>query len=508
MCLRQLEVLTRSNKVYRNTMPRLFNVVRCGYCAECQQNIRNEYMYRTYYETKDTFNKGGYIIFDTLTYNEDIVPWTKQIVKNEFDIDIPNELNFRCFNYKDVTNFHKRLRRNLERLYGDDIELKYILASEYGTAIGATHRPHYHVIYFIKDSRVDPVLFSKLVRKNWSLGITDGVDDKGITYFKNQRLFYNSVDGVNNAVGYISKYIAKDSSYSRLVRVKEKEIEKYLDKFDKSFKESYQGKLRLLALRRGINQFKKCSKGFGETAFDYMDLERIFEDGKVIRPDSYKIKTAIQLPMYYYRKLFQFYDKDEKIWKYNDSGKLLKRKSIERKIRRLADVYETRLLNKNDDNISDLQSKSRKELLSYGKKQNIVDDICKMLGKRTLYDYAKYQVIYARRLFNDNDTISGINYFLEHMFDENQPTVQINFRGDTREHYGIPYVINDGCEINASDYVKYNCVDEFTLPQFYDFDKISMLFKKLSADESIRKQAAFDKKQALMKKYKKSSCVV
>lgn len=492
MCLKQLKVPTRANKIYRNTMPRIYNICRCGQCAECQQDIKNEYMYRTYYESIDTYNRGGYIIFDTLTYDENNVPWSKNIIKERFGVDIPNKLNFRCFDYRDVTLFHKRLRRNIERLYGPDIDkhhtrVKYMLAAEYGTKPGATHRPHYHVIYFVKDKNIDPYIFSQLVSDNWKLGRTDGLAYKGRAYFKNQRLFRQDTTGVNNAVGYISKYIAKDSAYSKFIRHQVHEIELYFDNLDKKYKETYPGHLRMLDIRRSLNQFHKNSQGYGERAFDYMDLERIFQDLQVVRPDAYKIKTSITLPMYYFRKLFQYYDKSEKVWKYNDAGKLIKKRMVRRSIDTLADRYREKLQN-----------------AFTPQQKDIGQDIMYLLNGRSLKKLATYQIIYKDRMINDDNTISGINRYIDNMFNETS-TIKTLFRRDHLEHYGYGYLIyEDGTEEDIGTFYKNNCVDENINPEFADFDKIQNLFIKLSNCINSRKQAAFDKKEQLCKKIQKN----
>lgn len=147
MCLKPVKIYCNSHYIYRNSQHKLVNYVACGKCAECQQNRTNELMFRTRYQALDTFKRGGYIIFDTLTYDENYIPWSKALVKREFGVDIPDELNFRTFDYRDFSLFMKRLRKVVSSRYGSSRNIKYFVSSEYGTKEGRTHRGHFHCIF-------------------------------------------------------------------------------------------------------------------------------------------------------------------------------------------------------------------------------------------------------------------------------------------------------------------------------------------------------------------------
>lgn len=515
MCLTPIKIATRSRLLYANTMPKVFNYVKCGNCAECQQNIKTEWMYRTYYEAKDTFNRGGYIIFDTLTYNENTIPWSKDIVKRDYGLDIPEELNFRCFDYTDVQKFFKRLRKNLSG-YGKGL-FTYKLAAEYGTKKECTHRSHYHIIFFIKDGTIDPLIFSHIVRKSWDKGITDGVDDKGILYFNTNRLFKDSKQGVINAVGYISKYINKDSEYSKIIREKVGEIEKYFDDFDCNYKNTNQGKIRKLSLRRSLNQFSRNSSGYGISAMNEMNEDLIWNEGKVNMPDAYNVSRKLTLPMYYYRKLFQKYDKNLKTWKFTEIGFKYKKKRLFHSIDTLTNVYENKISNAIQIGDCKIEDRRTKLLLNEKNRAEIANNILSLLRKRSLRDYAIYKIFYQDRLINENDTIYSVNSFISHFNDDSDILYKMYVSPDKQNFCGLERIVEkvnpfecpaiidfDRC-VSFDRFVQYRVLDSSKMEIFMDFEKIDNEFRKLSKNENVQKQIYYDWLCKQRKKMKNST---
>lgn len=124
---------------------------KCGACEQCLNEKANNWVVRNYYEDKATTRK----CFITLTYENN--PYI--LVK------------------KDLQDFMKRLRINLDRTTGEKIRMYG--AGEYGTLSG---RPHMHVIlygwddpnakYIDINKRKNLVYQSELIQKSWGLGRT------------------------------------------------------------------------------------------------------------------------------------------------------------------------------------------------------------------------------------------------------------------------------------------------------------------------------------------------
>lgn len=96
--------------------------VPCGQCIACRLNRASSWAVRIMHEKKTV----GDACFVTLTYDQEHAPWVSDsqatLVK------------------KDVQNFLKRLRKQLE-----PAKIRYYLCGEYGEH---GHRPHYHIILF------------------------------------------------------------------------------------------------------------------------------------------------------------------------------------------------------------------------------------------------------------------------------------------------------------------------------------------------------------------------
>lgn len=499
MCLNSKKIITKSNKIYIDTQAKIFNYVKCGKCSECQQDHKTEWMYRTYYQTIDTIEKGGYIIFDTLTYNENTCPWSKDVVKREFNIDIPEDLNFRCFDYRDVQLFFKRFRKKLSRFNGTK-KVKYFLSGEYGTTEGKTHRPHYHVIFYVLDSLISPELLSETIKECWQNGMCDGIPDKGKGYFYQNRLFKSS-KGVTNAVGYVAKYINKDSYYQKIVDLKIGQIEKLFDNFDeKYYKYTYAGKLRKMNLRRKLSQFHKNSHGYGELALERINIDNLWQTGKVEFPDSYIVKRKLTLPMYYYRKMFQKYDKLEKKWKYTNLGLEYKKKQIVRSIDTLAQVYQNRL----DTNKLCPNYGQRKKNITEDEKQNIVNEIYTLLGNRTIKDYAEYKILFQDRMINTGNLLYGLNLYLVKFNNEGEYIKMYVTQKNIEENGLIKCVMYNDEIIPYGTFIRCNVVNDNTHEKFMNYDKIDVLMRKLSIDDNERMQAKYEYMQDLRKKFKKN----
>lgn len=112
----------------------------CGRCHACRVNYTSEWSLRLIYELSECDGAS----FITLTYSDDKRPG--QLVK------------------KDLTNFWKRLRKNLsDELHEFAPKIKYYACGEYGSI---TKREHFHAIVFGLDCWNDK--HREILKKSWT----------------------------------------------------------------------------------------------------------------------------------------------------------------------------------------------------------------------------------------------------------------------------------------------------------------------------------------------------
>ena len=209
MCLRPVKIYNPTSRIGLNYNQRYEIEVPCGECAECREAKKEEWYLRTYWQCKQAWDAGGYILFDTLTYNNENLPHISDFIdfsrhdyefireddKSPYTIvdrgrkylkdenaGLFNHLNVSCFNTDHYRKFFVRLRRALDYRGYDSKKLKYFLTSEYGSTEGLTHRPHYHILFFVEDRELSPLTLSNMIDRCWQKGRTDGYPYKGQAY--------------------------------------------------------------------------------------------------------------------------------------------------------------------------------------------------------------------------------------------------------------------------------------------------------------------------------------
>ena len=317
---------TNSRKIYSHAQ-KLVNYFPCGECFECRRKKTEDLMVRAYFEDCK------YVLFDTLTYSEKCVPWLKSVLYRQFHqykidslVGVQNKdfiLSFddiRIIYYPDFQKFMKRLRK----YFDTDNEIKYIVSAEYGTEEGRTHRPHFHCIFFC-NLDIEPKELSRKIKKCWKFGITDGWQDKGIDYFLNNRVF-NGYDAKYKVIGYLCKYVTKESEYERIVK----------DTLNKAMRQIYAQLYRghstdlereqVSKLIKSHKQFVKWSKGFGKSFLTDKNIEE-FESKLYVQIRTDLRNKKYSLPLYYRRKIYNEIDKSTKEVRLNERGlKLLPKK--------------------------------------------------------------------------------------------------------------------------------------------------------------------------------------
>lgn len=153
------------NKVRRCLNPREDNGFRhdCGYCVVCTSKKSNDYVFKLQQEYKHHRFCG----FVSLTYQDKYLHFT------DYDeiLDIPVS----SINPKDWTRFINSLTHYIKKRYPDD-NFTYAMKAEYGGLDGASHRPHFHFMYFTNSVHVHEQMMS-LCSKRWCEKL--GKDSKG-----------------------------------------------------------------------------------------------------------------------------------------------------------------------------------------------------------------------------------------------------------------------------------------------------------------------------------------
>lgn len=200
----------------------------CGHCVECSKKYQNDWMLRL----DDEATQWKTIMFATLTYNNDNVPFLKIEGENLDNYryffmkrisQLPYKNRSRYVNdttgyydylfadrvaestsllvpyadIRDIQKFIKRVRINFKRHEGRDFKSKYFVCSEYGPD---TLRPHYHMILFCNEHEF---LVEQYIKSCYGLGKVHDVHK--ITSFKDR--------GVLDAMRYVSKYTCKPSEF-------------------------------------------------------------------------------------------------------------------------------------------------------------------------------------------------------------------------------------------------------------------------------------------------------
>lgn len=475
-------------------------------CIEVYRKRQEVYL-RSYYETKYTFDNGGYVLFDTLTYDDEHCPWASDML----GISMDEKHDFRCFNPTDYKDFMKRLRSYLSRRgYDVRYKIKFQYVTEYGTADyyttpdgrihSTTHRPHYHVLFYVTDLTLEPEVLSKAIKSCWNRGRTDGVEDQPKHYANNIFRCGCSPERMRGLTYYIAKYITKDSEYQQIVNsryyyleeimlgnesfigeCKSKFIERYSSKnwyspdFEKTPKYVYFLKSQIRKyINDRVNQFHRTSLHFGEYALADYSVDGLIEDPYMSMPDTKKVVRRIPLPLYYRRKLF--YDKcvhsnGKEYWTLNADGERFMESCTYRAIERLATTY------------SDKFATLCKDL---GPDSPMLVKIVNLLDGRTWEDFANYKVLFQDRFYDtDIEDISEYDY------------TQIWKRHE--EGLLLDEITEDEEKRLFTDHV----IDSNTFPEFNGFDQLDGLMKFLTETrfDSVR-QETFDNKELMNKRYR------
>lgn len=473
---------------------------KCGKCAECRAEFKDEWSVRCYSEYEDCRVNGGYTLFDTLTYNEDCVP---------------RFCGMRVFDPEHIRQFRSTLRDKIRQYHRADGSYPYyftykdnfkiIVVSEYG---GSTHRPHYHLLAHCKVPNLPPVLLSKLIRDSWPHGNCDlrCLDDR-------------IVDGPG-ALNYVSKYICKDDDF---IETLEKTINDHEAKLPQV--EFY----RIFTKDRikKIKGFHRQSNGYGLSILTpgvlYANPElSLFQDGCICMPDRDQIVKQVKIPQYIMRKLYYDLVEDHEItdddgkplhrWVLNETGIQFKAEHLSRDVDHLAAKFDE--VEKNLQQIDPTLDNQR-----YVELKNTIHSL---LGDRSYFDLALYHLGYRGKLYDYHhqplpdiyemlDLLSPSNEFTCIVHDRNKKPspfdinlVDLVFKHlSVEESLLVDYLDTQGVTnsavqhvINIQDLLKFS-IDQNSYDEFKNFDDLICIFEPFFRLISQSKHETFIKNQRI-----------
>lgn len=282
--------------------------------------MSQQWFFRTWYEFKDIFRAAGnsFVYFDTLTYSNKHLPNIRKFA--------PFSDPFPCFDSSHIRQFIESLRIFLKRQYS--VEFRHFLSSEYGTRLDRQHRPHYHILFFVRGD-IDPLEFSRIVADYWQYGRTDGMPYKSQYYVLTHNYIKSAtLEQQLRVCNYVTKYVQKsclfDKEISRRINAAMfSAAQKLAPDCPEDWISSPNGKRYRMQLKRHINQFHRQSQHFGESALADLDLDQLFRDGCLWMPSFKSVTAPIALSTYYKRKLFYTLEKVDgcRVWVLNDLGK-------------------------------------------------------------------------------------------------------------------------------------------------------------------------------------------
>lgn len=378
MCLAPRNILNPSKRFSQQGGQHFQLAVPCGCCAECAVLRNNEYYLRSYYHTKHTLETGGYVYFDTLTYSNDNLPRVSKF------LPLPDNslFDFPCFDRSHIRHFMVRLRRSLSRQgYAPEHRLTYFLTSEYGSDPRYTHRPHYHVLFYVAESFVPSDVLAQCVKECWPYGITDDVH-------RLEHVYTSSSDPkiLSSAIQYVSKYVNKSSALKSMIRSRCDALYNCLSQgvSDASFLRKIRHDATL-----ACSEFHLQSKGFGLSALDYLDEDDIFQSGLMKCPHPHLVELSIPVPTYFKRKLFYQNTLDfrsKHVWTLTQRGIAYNLLHHNYRVATTASRYSDFVANLDKMHVPN--SQAHKENIYY------------LLGNRTWDEFARYLVSYKGRIIN------------------------------------------------------------------------------------------------------------
>ena len=445
---------------------------------------RESFFLRLYFMFKEYLSKDYTIVFDTLTYDDYHLPHLSDF--------LPVKSSKSCFNPADIRSFNWQLRDMLPYKYKFFVASEYGSSSEYLDARGrvrvGTHRPHYHILFFIPQ-KIDVVDFAAKVFKAWHRGRTDNYGnyrgERSRNYVLHNTFTRESCDDARciKLSNYVSKYCLKDAEFdgNLIGSIRSYYRRTKYPKLDLGNKKAFNHDVR--AITDICCTFVRLSHGFGDGLLtDASALDCIYNRGLIQVPDSVKVLKDYNIPTYYLRKLF--YELVDGSWQLNENGKQFYPKLLSFRAKRLEQLYRSVV----DNSEADVQQQ-----------------IYSLLDGRSLADLARYVTYYKGRIFNPAllDSLPSVDFVCSRFVSEPTTILQNDGLRQFREYFRLGnmevYYWNDElllptsfrCPLRHKEYSHYDdwkryIIDDTWFPDWYDFDRIveiisSLLLSRVSA---------------------------
>lgn len=489
-------VLRNPCKNFDDTADRLFISAPCNHCSECNNNKRFQWQVRVYYQYLECIEKGGFVIFMTMTYDDFHLPLVKVDKKmiykrdNEGSIEtclvenngsikevsdiVEDSVVMSCFSKKDIQDFTKAVNTDVKRLY-PCTEFKYFVSSEYGDdklyvsrrgiKSKGTHRPHYHGLFFFT-GEIPFEEAKRILSRHWKgelkrqplrdkncrplydehgrikteckllgthRGLIDFTSRKGVITEKGR------VDGVG-AIGYVCKYVQKDLNNDEILR-------KHLEHFahgDFCFGD---------AKPRELLPFNMQSAGMGMYVVDYTNFHSpgLIEQGKckfpMYKQGSKEIEyQVIDLPLYVERKVFCYDQKEtpNRAYIYNEEGiKMLTNRAVAKR-QNLVDKIEDLLRNYNDQIDNDVLCQiSLKANRHYLRPLDFIEDLKSNMGYFSVKQLVDYAILLKDYInINENNELVSSQYVSEQGLTKQQNNTNGQYVYDVLE-----------CELTENEFI-------------------------------------------------------
>lgn len=323
-----MKTINNTREFYSNVTRQELNVPRSNSTLYLLK-LKSDWLQRIYQEYLDCKSAFGQVVFATLTYNNICVP--------RFRYKTPDgeDRSFMTFSKKDYRRFVSNLRKRWERAGITDnvaYRFKIMFANEFGQDTEKTMRPHYHILLFLNKeilayerSRYFQYLrdthdlkctfdiwFKRLIQHYWKASKSD--TPLGMAMWTPGESVF--VDG-EFVLRYVSKYMFKDSAFTR-----QPEVQEYLD---------YYGELPDDGKRKGAFTSHWQSQHFGESLKYIYDKEENYINGYDFNflSDIKKGRRVLYTcPKYIDNKVCREFDKDRNTWKLTQRGMDLKSKKF------------------------------------------------------------------------------------------------------------------------------------------------------------------------------------
>ena len=508
---------------------KIFIEAPCGECGECKQQRMNDFFVRTYQEYASTIAKGGYVFFDTFTYDEE---------------NVPKYMDLLCFDYEDYKQFIKNLRSKIYNRFKSYKFLKVFFVCEYGSE---TARSHYHCLFFVQDKRLDFQLLDELINSTWTKGFTQtnnphdshGQPNK---YYKHPELCLVTK---NDAINYVSKYVCKDFDFL-VVLNKQKSAPKFkswlqeqiyrdyihsqllnteideridilieniinapilADKYNVPtlVEFNYTHPLRDISyhtLFRYMSRidyqrflpFTRYSQAYGVDLTN-VDLDQLMK-GFVYLSDKEQGIKKYKLPMYVDRKMFYDYDKETRCYVLNDLGRKMKKVRLEHNAQQLEEKLPEffahwKDLCQNDNITSIILERAKIEIDSSIESPEDLDMCVEyLLDGRTWSEYVNYISIYKSLCIpKDPGDVQSGNFSIL-----NYDLIQDNIP-DFIDKTHVPYHDTKRFGWYVNSLLQCSCGE--CHPDFYNFDKLNDLYNIIREEISNKKQKDYLDSQKL-----------